>query len=812
MKIFDFPDWPILIGFRQCARFFAVGTILALLTATVSASGSTVKPTAEVEPDYAIASHWWSELPNKWTTVGWRDHLYRFNVLYNGTLMNFPVRQNRAGTDLPSSQFTFFPYDNPDLQVPYMSLAGLAPSRDSGLVEQGWEEQVAPVLWSSWIGYRQTSTMAVMRQSVFAHITGGQPIKTGTEPLFAWVRLSVADNCPPLPEPKRIGFAIKINGGYLGEDMCKRYNIKYFTDRSKYPRKLHVNGSGYDKQTGFSLLEEGDKVRLAVPPGQNCEVYFKPGVPTEQDTTIVVLMDGKKGTKTDVLIPYFSYESAVVQKELALGYEGALAEANRFWSEVPGTAATFDVPETNITQTIRRSLQTQEMLGERDPGTGHYSMVTGGWTYGHGLWPTPVSMSWTMLMDAMGYHSVLEKYLEMFKQEQGTVIPPGGCFKSHPGYLSSPKTLTTIDWLTDHGAILNTLANHALLTDDPKYIAEWTPVIEKACDWIKYARRLENHDGLKGILPPAVANDVFGPEQAIWSDGWVYKGLTSSVKLLQRVHHPRANEFEKEAREYREVFRKNLMAVTEKQPRWPDASGKEHTLVPHILSGTNRYAWEGYLDIGPLTLVYAGLARADEPIMADTRAWFREGPTVKNHRRDADFTQPAILDHEMSSYEPCYSWNIFHSWQSGDRQRFLEGMYSLFAGAYSRQTYSVCEMRGGIAAAVHWLPSVYLARLAVIDDQIKEDELHLLRLTPAAWIREDRPARFLKIPTCYGPIDLTVQLVDKGRTLDIKFSGNYHHQPRRVIMHVPPLQGLSTTKVNGKSFRSNKEFEIPVSH
>jgi len=451
-----------------------------------------------------------------------------------------------------------------------------------------------------------------------------------------------------------------------------------------------------------------------------------------------------------------------------------------------------------ITQAIRRNLQTAEVIAERDPSTGHYSMLTGGWIYAHGLWPTPVSMSWTMLLDTMGYHSVLGKYLEMFRKEQGMVVPPGGCYELHPGYLSSPKSLTSIDWLTDHGAILHTIANHALLTGDPAYADDWMPVIEKACDWIKYARRLENHDGAKGVMPPAVANDVFGPEQAVWSDGWVYKGLTTSVRLMKKVGHPRASEFQAEAADYRLAFRRHLLDKMKSAPSWRDDQGVKHTLVPHLLSGTDRYAWEGYLDTGPLTLVYMGLADADEVMMADTRQWFRSGPTRKHHRDDADFTQPAILDHEMSSYEPCYSWNIFHSWQLGDRQRFLEGMYSLFAGAYSRQTYSVCEMRGGIAACVHWLPSVYLARLAVIDDQIRENELHLLRLAPLAWLATDRDARFLNIPTCFGPVDLVARLADGGKTLRVRFSDRFRERPGRVVLHIPPLEGLERIRLDGR--------------
>lgn len=760
------------------------------------------------EPDFQLASQWWPELPNKWTAVGWRDHLYRFNVLYNGTLMNFPVRQSRVGGSEPGAQFTFFPYDNPELKVPYFSLDGLGPSRDSGYVRQGWAEEVAPVLWSSWIGYRQTSSLVIMRQDIFAHVPGGEAIRSGTEPLFAWVRLSVADDCHPLPQPEWIGFAIKINAPFMSDDMRKRYNVQFHPERSKYPRRLHAEQTGYDPDRGFAVLEEGGKVRLAVPPGQACRVYFKPGVPTERDTTLVVLMRGSKGAHTDLLIPFFSADPAVTAPELALGYDGALAEANRFWSRVPETAATFEVPEAPITQAIRRSLQTQEMLGERDPSTGHYSMLTGGWIYGHGLWPTPVSMSWTMLLDTMGYHSVLEKYLRMFKQEQGTVVPPGGCYQRHPGYLSSPKTLTTIDWLTDHGAILHTLANHGLLTGDADYVAEWMPSIEKACDFIQYARRLQNHSGAQGVLPPAVANDVFGPEQAVWSDGWVYKGLTSAVKLMQRVRHPRAAEFAAEAREYRETFRRRLFDKLASQPRWRDVQGVEHTLVPHLLSGQDRYAWEGYLDTGPLTLVYAGLADADEPMMRDTLAWFRHGPTIGTHRRDADFTQPAVLDHEMSSYEPCYSWNIFHSWQTGDRRPFLEGMYSLFAGAYSRQTYSVCEMRGGIAACVHWLPSVYLARLAVIDDQIRPDELHLLRLVPLAWLRTGHLSRFERIPTSFGPVTLVVKLEDDGKTLDVRYAGAYHTRPNRVVLHAPPIPGLEWLRVNGRDHQVQTEMEL----
>ena len=127
---------------------------------------------------------------------------------------------------------------------------------------------------------------------------------------------------------------------------------------------------------------------------------------------------------------------------------------------------------------------------------------------------------------------------------------------------------------------------------------------------------------------------------------------------------------------------------------------------------------------------------AGDDLMRSALLWFREGPPTRFYRPESDWAQLPSLRHEMATSEPCYSWNLFHSWQLGDRLRFLEGMYSLFAGAYSRQTYTVCETRGGITGCTHWLPSVLLARLAVIDDQIAEGELHLLRLMPLAWLKE----------------------------------------------------------------------------
>ena len=104
-----------------------------------------------------------------------------------------------------------------------------------------------------------------------------------------------------------------------------------------------------------------------------------------------------------------------------------------------------------------------------------------------------------------------------------------------------------------------------------------------------------------------------------------------------------------------------------------------------------------------------------------------------------------------------------------------------------------------------------MARLAVVDDQIAEDELHLLRLVPFAWLKEDRESRFENMPTEFGPVSIGVKLADRGRQLRVAYSSRFRTPPRRVVLHVPPLEGLEEITFNGESLAWNgKTDSLPV--
>lgn len=193
-----------------------------------------------------------------------------------------------------------------------------------------------------------------------------------------------------------------------------------------------------------------------------------------------------------------------------------------------------------------------------------------------------------MFLDLLGYSACVDRHMELFRKHQGSVKPPGPSYGMDSGYFSTPKSLTAFNWITDHGAILTQASTHGLLTNDPEFIARWTVPIVKACDFIQRSCARTNHGGVQGLLPPAVATDELIPTQAVWNIAWNYKGLVTAVRLLKRIHHPRADEFAASAARQKEIFVRAFRDRAAAMPQWTDAEGKKHPKIPDTLSATSH--------------------------------------------------------------------------------------------------------------------------------------------------------------------------------------------------------------------------------
>lgn len=760
------------------------------------------------EPNYETAALWWPPQENVWTPIGWKNHAFRFNVLYNGSVIARP-QLPLTGDDgkwygkdfqlvITPSREGVPPKKQPE--SPYQ----LCDTPDRGIGNQGWADREAPLLWTEW---RDSESGVSMREEIFAHIHGARDVQSGLEPIYAWIRLSV-HHVNSLKATERVYFVLGLGSDNIRRHMEDEINLTVIPEQAAYKGALSRTSFTENGETGCFILEEDGTCRLAALPSTIAGFEFKdvsassePGKPSPGiKHFLIVSLPALQGASVDLLLPIVSSQIPEIRKEISLGFDGALAECERYWSNTPESASKIITPEKAVNQAIKRSIQFSELVALKIPGSEYYSFLSGSWHYER-LWATPTSMVSHMMLDNLGYHEVVEKHLKFYKEFQGTVVPPGPSYSLHRGYFSTPKILTSIDWLADNGAVLYELAKHALTTDDREFIDVWLDPILASCEFIRDARAMTGHTGVNGALPPAIATDRRVPSQSIWSIGWNYKGLITAVRLLKRISHPRAAEFEREAEDYKNTYLKTLKESIARAPQWADAGGRKHDFIPISLSegGDDTHAF--YLDTGPLFLVWSELLHAADPLMNSTREFFRHGPNTLLHDPQGNCWQRPILIHEISSCEPCYSWNIYHSWQLGDRYRFLEGMYSLLAGALSRQTYISCETRHGIYGTVFASPLFTdLVKLAVIDDVLEANRLHLLRIVPAAWIREDFETRFENVATEYGPVSIAFRLYEGGTVLKISYNADFHHPPEGITLHVPPVPSINRVNVNGTGF------------
>jgi hypothetical protein len=125
----------------------------------------------------------------------------------------------------------------------------------------------------------------------------------------------------------------------------------------------------------------------------------------------------------------------------------------------------------------------------------------------------------------------------------------------------------------------------------------------------------------------------------------------------------------------------------------------------------------------------------------------------------------------------------------------------MMAGAHSRKTFTTCETRGGITGLAAHI-DIYSVKLCVIDDFVEAGTLHLLRMTPKAWLKTDYLTRFEQVPTLFGPVTVRFQLGNGGSTLNVEYNADFHHAPKRVVLHVPPLPAIEQVYLNGRNIKA----------
>jgi len=803
-------------------------------TAAAAAGAAVAVPAvaglAGLEPDVELAKLWWPNPRNVWTPIGWKDHLFRFNVTYNGSVIGAPSPLARKiehfakpGADVTYEvdrlQLDMTPWGGPAFSKqkptdPPPRMPDLYPGHfyvyreDQGHYghgRQSWADQPTPVLQTEWTF---SEAGLVLRQSVFAHTKDGADVVTGEESLYAWIRLEVVAADPRLVKAGAdYGFAIRVCRAYYSQELPYNWQdgivLTGMPELAPFTYTRWTKALSAGSMTGFSMWQpRGPQLGVLAVNGAPAPGFLQPKDSAKPIYEIAARLKPEAGSHVDILqcMRPVNEEREFVP-EINLGYDGALAESNRYWSRKPASAATVTTPEKYVNDLVTRNIQFSEVIACKVPGQSYSTFLTGSMGYDV-LWTTPTSMTSHMFLSLLGYHDVVANHLELYKGTQGTVKPPGpDYYVKHPGYYATPATVTAVDWLPDHGAVMLAVSTHALMTGDQAFIDAWLPSLLKACDWIEDVCALTNHEGVKGLPPAGGASDEGGSVQSIWATAWIYKGLITTIRLLKRLGHSRVDELTQFATGYRTKAVAALDALGAQAPKWRHPDGKDYPIYPANYFGSEGSFGEAMrLDTGAMVMVWAGLLPASDERMVKFCDYFRFGPNVRlwnggsrKHPLDAP-----VLEHEISSFEPIYSWNIFHSWQLGNRAKFLEGLYSLAAGGVSPQTYIPFEHRGGMSASLGTNATLFtLMRLAVVDDALSDPALNLLRLCPMAWLSTDQDTVFGNMPTVHGPISLKFRRTGPTQ-LTLTWTATWRTKPDRLLVHAPP--GFTTLIINGTTY------------
>jgi hypothetical protein len=180
--------------------------------------------------------------------------------------------------------------------------------------------------------------------------------------------------------------------------------------------------------------------------------------------------------------------------------------------------------------------------------------------------------------------------------------------------------------------------------------------------------------------------------------------------------------------------------------------------------------------------------------------WLTEGPDSTGNPDWDDWSRPASLRYEMSSLEPCYSWNIYLRFLRGERERFLEGVYSLAAGSVTRKFLGGVEHRNGIQAVptTNAVLDSHLRNMLVFEDQSGQG-IDLLRNSPIAWLGPEKRIRVQRAETYFGPLSYTVLSTGARIEADIETPSRMPMEWIRLWLNQPEGKALRSVTIDGKT-------------
>ena len=478
-----------------------------------------------------------------------------------------------------------------------------------------------------------------------------------------------------------------------------------------------------------------------------------------------------------------------------------LSDAEAYWDRVMSSAMQVEIPDPMLLNVIRAS-QVHCLIAARNEDEARR------------IAPWIASMSYGPLeseansivrgMSLMGHGEFARRSLDFFINRY-----------SPEGFLTTGYTLMGTGW---H---LRTLGEHYQLTRDRDWMRRVAPEVARVCRWITEQReKTKRLDpcGEKlpeyGLMPPGVQADWNAFAYHFALNGYYYAGLRAAAQALLDIGHPQAQEFLRNAAEFREEILRAYQWTQSRAPVYPLKDGSWAPAYPaqlHCPGPTNYFfpgedanrSWAYDVELGAHQLAPQGVLDPDS----------REVARMMDHMEDVQFLAEGWFDYPASASEkdwfnlggfskvqPYYARNAEIYALRDDVKPFVRSYFNTLASLLNTENLSLWEHfhSSGAWNKTHET-GYFLQQTRFMLVMERGDQLWLAPFITDRWLEDGKVVAVRNAPTRFGKVSYRItSRIGKG-SVEAVIEPPTRNAPTELVIRLrhPGGKRIRSVTVNG---------------
>ncbi len=748
----------------------------------------------------------------RYVPLGCEGGRQRFGLRYNGSVFVNKAENKAMGRDLVNLLWS-------GVEMNYRFATGdFADFRErEGAVQQSWSDDGAPVITSVWtdreIEFTQTAFAAYLRDDMGEFLG-----RRGDEDIILFLQFEMRNTSrdartahlwmqsSPFECVEYDSGLLMAHGRLIKTELMQSDELAARADRPDLPHTFNWTARDYDRSLIRCRIDLGKGCGYASPLSMDRE---GPAAITTAFHYQADLAAGERDVVT-FAVPYCTLMGEDGMHLLGpVDYNAKLRDVREFWTRYIDSSARLEIPDKKIERFYRNVPVHVAITATKDPGLGEYVLPAATLLYGACGNEACIQ---TRQLDYRGLHRQAERYLDGFLLVQGA-DGLDGAFQSKEGALVGASFYygrslgAPFAYNSDHGFILQSLAEHYFLTRDAGWLRRVAPNIVAGCDFVIR----ERSDTENGLLPAGHLEDNDEWRQWFAVNAHAHLGIEWSAMALAEIDHPDAERLAGEADAYRADI---LAAVERARVESPVVRLSDNTAVPHVPARTDirgrEWGWIREVAYGALHLVDGGAFEPDdemvtwmlkylEDVAFPSRDWGRPIDVEKRWFSQAGVTIQANLLNNGLAYvrrdQPRHAV----------RALFNDFAASIYDDVLVFTEHPVVQLGRGTGPYYKTPDECGFLNLLRACMVIEEgDTLYLAKAAPVSWFRPGEKIEVCDAATWFGPVSYTITVTDDS--IEAHIRPPRRNPPAKLALRLRRADGKPITKVTGGEWDAEREI------